>query len=587
MRTVVFVLLIGLLMAPLSNPRADDQSVFDRIRLEHEDIEKTLCGFCNFAPVHKTGILASGQPISLQSIDVRHYRLQITLDPAGAIVSGRVTVIAEATSAVSSIDLDVADNLTIDSASSDGSQLQFSQRNGKVTVNLPGPLESGKQVNFSVEYHGKAAVIGRLGSGMLIQSHENRLVMANLSEPFGAPTWWPCIDDPRDKATIDIEATVPPGYLVASNGLLTNTVENAGQSITYFWQERNPLATYLVSVAATNYERFDDSYTALDGITQMPLVYYVYPEHLTLARQKFAVTRRAMEIFAGLFGEYPFLNEKYGMAEFPWNGAMEHQTMTSMGERTVGSPTNTGQLTIAHELAHQWWGDLVTMRTWEDIWLNEGFATYSEVLFVEHFLGLDPGEVMSRSYDDGEIFGALGGTVTAENRDDPFDDRGGIYTKGGWVLHMLRHLVGDEKFFRALKDYRARHEFGNGSTGELREAFERQYGQSLDWFFQQWVYAPGRPLYKVSSELTGPDGSGAHTVKVTLKQKQSIAIPGRAQSVFITPLDLTVHFDDGTTETRVVMNDSRKQKVSFTVSKRPTSVGVDEGHWVLKKVKGQ
>ena len=574
-------------MAPLCNLRADDEPVFDRIRREHEDIEKTLCGFCNVAPENKTGILASGQPISLQPIDVRHYRLQITLDPAGATVAGRVTVTVGATSAVSSIDLDVADNLTIDSASSAGIQLQFSQGNGKVTVSLPGPLESGKQVNVSVEYHGKAAVVGRLGSGMLIQSHENRLVMANLSEPFGAPTWWPCIDDPRDKATIDIEATVPLGYVVASNGLLTNTVENAGQSMTYFWQERNLLATYLVSVAATNYERFDDSYTALDGITQMPLVYYVYPEHLTLARQKFAMTRRAMEIFAGLFGEYPFLNEKYGMAEFPWNGAMEHQTMTSMGERTVGSPTNTGQLTIAHELAHQWWGDLVTMRTWEDIWLNEGFATYSEVLFVEHFLGLDPGEVMSRSYDDGEIFGALGGTVTAENRDDPFDDRGGIYTKGGWVLHMLRHLVGDEKFFRALKDYRARHEFGNGSTGELREAFERQYGQSLDWFFQQWVYAPGRPLYKVSTELTGPDGSGAHTVKVTLKQKQSISIPGRPQSVFITPLDLTVHFDDGTTETRVVMNDSRKQKVSFAVSKRPTSVGVDEGHWVLKKVKGQ
>jgi aminopeptidase N len=136
-------------------------------------------------------------------------------------------------------------------------------------------------------------------------------------------------------------------------------------------------------------------------------------------------------------------------------------------------------------------------------------------------------------------------------------------------------------------DYRARHEFGNGSTGELRESFERQYGQPLDWFFQQWVYAPGRPLYKLSSELSGPDGSGSYTVKVTLKQKQSIVIPGRAEAVFIMPLDLTIHFDDGTTETRVVLNDARRQKVSFTVSKRPTSVGVDEAHWVLKKVKGQ
>jgi aminopeptidase N len=317
----------------------------------------------------------------------------------------------------------------------------------------------------------------------------------------------------------------------------------------------------------------------------MPLVYYVYPEHLALARQKFAVTRRALEIFAPLYGEYPFLSEKYGMAEFPWGGAMEHQTITSMGASIIASATNNGELVIAHELAHHWWGDLVTMKTWDDIWLNEGFATYSEVLFFERYLNIDPGELMSLSYDDGKVLGKLGGTVTAEDLDNPFDDRGAIYTKGAWVLHMLRHIVGEQAFFDSLKDYRERFAFGNASTLDLQQVFEAHYGSPLDWFFQQWIYATGRPSYKVSTDVAPLDAAAGYVVTVTIKQKQSQEIPGRAQSVYIMPLDVTIHFEDGTSQTQSVRNDSRKQTFSLAVSKRPVDVVIDEGHWVLKKLK--
>jgi aminopeptidase N len=292
-----------------------------------------------------------------------------------------------------------------------------------------------------------------------------------------------------------------------------------------------------------------------------------------------------MQIFAGLYGEYPFLAEKYGMAESPFGGAMEHQTMTSISAVLVSSMTNSGQATIAHELSHHWWGDLVTMKTWDDIWLNEGFATYSEVLFFERFAGLNPGELISRSYDDGMVFGALGGTVTAENPDNPFDDRGAIYSKGGWVLHMLRHVLGDQRFFDALKQYRARYAFSNASTKDFQQVCETQYGASLDWFFKQWIYAPGRPVYKLSSDMGGIDASGKYTVTLMIKQKQTHEIPGRAESLYIMPLDVTIHYADGTSDTRAVLNDARKQKFIFTVSKAPITVGVDEGHWVLRKVK--
>jgi aminopeptidase N len=377
---------------------------------------------------------------------------------------------------------------------------------------------------------------------------------------------------------------VPQGYTAASNGALVKTEATPSQTTTFFWREDYPLANYLISVAATNYVRFEDTYTAMDG-RKMPLVYYVYPEHLELAQLKFAITRRALEIFAPLFGEYPFLNEKYGMAEFPWSGGMEHQTLTSLGANIIGSVTNSGQSVIAHELAHQWWGDLVTMRTWDDIWLNEGFATYSEVLFFERFAGLAAGDLMHNSYDDGKTFGRMGGTIKAENLSDPFDDTGAIYTKGAWVLHMLRHLLGDQPFFDALKEYASRYGFGNASTLDFQTVCEAHYGDKLDWFFQQWMSAPGRPFYKASSDISTRDASGNYTVTLTIKQKQSHEIPGRAQSVYIMPLDVTIHYADGSAETRVIRNDARKQSFSFTVSKRPVDVGLDEGHWVLKKLK--
>ncbi|HXG65243.1 MAG TPA: M1 family aminopeptidase, partial [Blastocatellia bacterium] len=221
--------------------------------------------------------------------------------------------------------------------------------------------------------------------------------------------------------------------------------------------------------------------------------------------------------------------------------------------------------------------------------LNEGFATYSETLFFERFYNLAPGRIMSQSYDDHKVFGRLGGTVYAENLNNPFDDTGAIYTKGAWVLHMLRHIMGDEAFFAALKEYARNHAYANASTEDFRQVCESHYGEPLDWFFQQWVYAPGRPIYKVSSRITPGNSAGEYDIRLTIKQKQTHAIPGRAQElsqVYIMPLDVTIHYADGGSETRVVRNDARNQTFTFTVAKQPVRVAVDENNWVLKKLKG-
>jgi aminopeptidase N len=586
---ILFLLAVTLVVSARPSSTQDGESVFDQIRREHQWIEKHLH---ERAPA----ILAATPATSLvrlqaltaapQTIDVQHYRLQIRLDLDALAMAGTVEITARTTAPTAAINVDAFNNLTIDAVRVDNAAPNFRRKNNRLTINFAEALPAGRQLTIAVDYHDTPAITNGQGDGMLATKHGPDAVpaMANLSEPYAAPSWWPCIDDVRDKATSEVEITVPQSYVGASNGVLTKTTTNSDQTTTYFWREDYPLTTYLISAAATNYAKFEDTYTAMDGRT-MPLMFYVYPEHLAQAEQKFAVTRQAMQIFAPLYGEYPFINEKYGMAEFSWSGGMEHQTLTSLGASVIGSATNSAQSIIAHELAHQWWGDLVTLRTWDDIWLNEGFATYSEVLFAERFSHLDAGELMSRSYDDGEVFGRLGGTVTAENLDDPFDDTGAVYRKGAWALHMLRHLMGDETFFATLKDYRQRFAFGSASTKDFQQVCEEHYGDKLDWFFQQWIYAPGRPVYKVTREILPADALGNYTVNLTIKQKQTHAIPGRSDSVYIMPLDVTIHYADGTNETRVVRNDKRKQVFTFSVPKQPASVGVDEDHWVLKKVK--
>lgn len=584
-RTKLWLLFVVIWLAVLSIqiPVWSQPSIYETIREAHRLLEQID------EPSHQTiASIAQARIDRPRAIDVTHYHLQIELTPDPPRLAGAVTIEGRATAPVEAIQIDAYENLIIDAVRSDGIALPFQRTADRIILGLPHALSTGESFTITVDYHGVPVTSGVLGGGMLVARHGAVYVMANLSEPYAAPTWWPCIDHPSDKATIDIEAVVPRAYVAASNGVLERVEPVGNRKTRYVWREEYPIATYLVSVAATNYVQFEDSYIALDGRTTMPLVYYVYPEHLAAAQQKFPVTRSAMEIFAPLFGEYPFLAEKYGMVEFPWGGAMEHQTMTSMGDRIVHLGDLTVQDFISHELAHQWWGDWVTLATWHDIWLNEGFATYSEVLFFERFYGWDPGELMDRSYDDHRAFGRMGGTVYAEDLENPFDDSGAIYTKGAWVLHMLRHILGEREFFAMLKDYGRRFAFANASTEDFQRVCEDYYGAPMDWFFQQWIFAPGRPIYHVEWEVMPTEASDDYTVLLSVEQVQPQRIPGRPEElerVYIMPIDITLHYDDGSSEMRVIWNDARRQEFTFVVPRPPTRIGFDEGHWVLKEVR--
>ena len=315
-----------------------------------------------------------------------------------------------------------------------------------------------------------------------------------LSEPYAAQTWWPCKDDPADKIdSVRISVTAPANMLVASNGLLVEQIVNPNNSKTFVWKERYPITTYLVSLAVDAYSAFSDSFEYSPG-NFMPIEYYVYPSQLTTAQAAFSKIPDMLDSFSRLFGMYPFVQEKYGHAVFPWGGAMEHQTCTS-----IGGVSTSWESTYAHELAHQWYGDLVTCRDWHHIWLNEGFATYCEALWIEDYYG-DAAfhSYVNSSLSNSNFTGSFVPPVYRHDITDPWSIFSWtVYIKGMWVLHMLRHVVGDPIFFQIMHDYPndPAFAFKTATTEQFRDFCETSSGMELDWFFQQWIYESYYPVY--------------------------------------------------------------------------------------------
>lgn len=515
-----------------------------------------------------------------QGFDIQHWDLAIKVDPAARTISGTVTMRFDPTEPLARIKMRLYASMRVSGALLDGAPLQLRRKGANLTFNLVPPLQVGSTHELAVTYSGTPVVTGGLGGGMMFGNHGGVPSATTLSEPFDSYAWWPCVDDVKDKATMTMHLTVPDGMTGASNGKLDGVTTNGDGTLTYFWREDYPLSNYLISANVTNYTTFSDQYTGLDGRSFMPIDYFVYPEGVASAMATVTRVPDMISYFSNLAGEYPFLREKYGMVAFPWGGGMEHQTLTSMGDAYLGGRVADYDGIYSHELAHMWWGDEVTCATWNDIWLNEGFATYYEVLWLVHHYQGDEGAYMSRYYDDGLYNGYLGGSVYLKSGNRPFSDTGAVYDKGAWVLHMLKPVMGEESLMRALRAYRAAHALGTATTADLRAACEAEYGNTLDWFFDQWVYTPKRPIYHMTTTL----GTGQLTVNIQQRQPHLIAHRASDRDVYIMWVPIWVHYSDGSSEIRSVWNNQRNQTFTFAVSKPVESVGLDEGHSILKVV---
>jgi aminopeptidase N len=517
-----------------------------------------------------------------RGFDVVSYDISWELDPGIRILSGssetRLAGFAQRTASVA-FDLDRAYSVT--SVTRDGAPVAGTTFvNDRLTIPLVPALAAEERATIGISWSG----IPPAAAALAWWQHATGMAATSVAEPFGARQFWPCVDAPDDKAVATVTATVPSGYVVASAGLGTSVALPDGR-IRSTWRLPQPISTYLVSLNVANYSVVEDTYTALDG-RKMPIRSYLMPENAAANTPRLSAIKDHIAVLASLFGEYPFVDTKYGIVSSWFQGGMEHPTLTSIGESILSNVPRDITILLVHELSHQWWGDKVTMRTWDDVWLNEGFATYCEVLYLEKALGRNPGVTLRTSYDDGLYGGTLAPSVVADPA-DPFAHTGAVYDKGGWFLHMLRRLVGDDAFFSGLNAYGAAHAWGTATRGDLRAIFEQRTGLDLKQFWDQWLETPFRPVFQATFR-TSPDASTV-TLAVTQTQGHTVVHPAAAPNdrpFYVFPLVVRLTYLDGTTADVTVLPTDFTTTVTVPNPARKIVAGIalDPGSDVLKVV---
>lgn len=448
--------------------------------------------------------------------DLKYHRLELNIDPGVAFISGTITSYYVANSDLSTVTFDLASNMNVSQVTHHGMPLTFTHNaEDELIINLPATQAAGVLDSLSVSYSGNPE---SSGFGSFEQTtHNGDPVIWTLSEPYGAKAWWPCKQDLIDKIdSIDVFMTTPvvnpsnETYVAVSNGVEQSQVINGSEKTTHF-KHRYPIPAYLIAIAATNYSIY--THNVPNNGNPFDIVNYVYPESLTNAQNGTPVTVDIMNLFTNLFEEYPFASEKYGHAQFGWGGGMEHTTVSFMG--------SFNRNLIAHELAHQWFGNKITCGSWKDIWLNEGFATYLSGLVIEHLDGNNQFTTWKQQRNS-NITSAPGGAVYLSDTDTLNVSRifnGRLsYNKGAMVLHMLRKKIGDATFYQALQDYlnTAEHAFDYAKTNDFISIVETTSGQDLTEFFDDWLFNEGYPSYTVIWNQPG-----TNQISLTINQTQS------------------------------------------------------------------
>ena len=502
-------------------------------------------------PGPATGLPGAPPPPAMQADwDVQHYDISLALDPAGHRLDGDISALVQARVDSPGAFLLHAGEAMIDSLEVGGSAVAWSQALDEVTVPMPAGLEAGEQVTVRVRYHAAGTTDP---DPTHLGLHWGDPIFT-FSEPEGARDWLVVYDTPTDKATLAWHVTAPSERVVVANGELTAQTVGEGGTTTWDFDFPWPIATYLLTVNAGSFSE------GVDGSGPVPVYTWALPGVFSQAQAALADTPAKVATLSGLFGTYPY--SLYGNVVVPFSGGMEHTTKTSFGEEIITYGPYAGLVNV-HELAHQWWGDWVTCAAWEEIWLNEGFASYSEALWIEATEGQD----------------ALWDYVWLDQRDsylnwiewegefalyDPDYMWGGtVYDKGSFVLHMLRFVLGDEAFFDGLGRYADSHGGDVATTEDLRAAMEAAWGADLSWFFDEWVYRAGDPSYRVGITNTAME-DGTWQVDVHVRQT--------GDGVWAMPVEWTLYLEGGATLDDLQWIDARTSVVSTCLGEPATGI---------------
>ncbi len=536
------------------------------------DISETRASYyCKTQALGKTSqaiSILSYQTAGNDSIDVLHYSLLLDIDPANEQLSGLVEIdIRSLADGLSAFDLNLV-ALTVDSVITDGVRLTFNQSNNLIHIDLNAAINIDETIHIVIGYHGHPIPEPGNDSWGGFYFHDgnayNLGVGINAQYVSMMRHWIPCHDEPWDKASFDLSLTGPLGKTIASIGILESvTPDSQDSTVTYHWIENHQTATYLVALAMYDYVVLEQTL----GDT-LPVVLYVWPQDSVDALIHFEHLPAMIDIYSELFGPYVF--DKVGYAATA-KGAMEHQTLISYPGGVIG-PSHGRDGLITHELAHMWWGDWVTVGDWRDIWLNEGFATYSEALFFEHFYDRETYDSYMRTMMS-TYFSGIGGEGDFPIYDPEWMWGVHSYEKGGIVLHMLRHLIGDSLFYATLDQYGQTYAFSNATTADFQAQVEAVTDENLDWFFQQWIYGPGYPIYEYAWTV---DSVATETFAVTGFVHQT-----RADSLlFDMPMEILFSLSGGDSLIKIRM-DQAARGFQLVLHDRPTAVVIDPGNLIL------
>lgn len=502
-------------------------------------------------------------------VDVQHYKFAIALNDSTDAITGDATVTVRFTKrGLTRFFLDLATpangkGMTVTSVTSNGSALQYTHTNDHLAITLRTPTNDGELRDFTISYHGTPA------SGLYIgKNRHGERAFFSWNWPDKARQWLPMIDHPSDKATSEFVVTAPAKYAVVSNGLLQDEILlGDGRKLTH-WKQSVPIASWLNAIGV---EQFAVHHAGtVKGVELQTWVAHQDRDNGIISFE--APSRQAIEFYSEHIGPYSYEKLANVAAAFG-GGGTEHASAIFYGENIVKDVPATA--IVAHEIAHQWFGDSITESDWDDAWLSEGFATYFTLLFTEHYSGRDA-----------FVAGLVRARTTALAAETKFNEpvvhknisdlRGVIpplvYQKGAWVLHMLRAQIGTDTFWTGIREYYARYRNSNASTDDLRRVMEEVSGQKLDWFFDQWLNRNYSPA------LAGSWSYDPATKKVVIDLTQT-----QAGSAYRLPLDIGIVGDSAgapPTIAKIEMTQSR-QHFEIPAAAAPRDVMLDPNTWLL------
>jgi len=511
----------------------------------------------------------------LERYDVTYYLLDLAVNDTSTFIEGSVSVTGKVTVGVmDSLVLELSDELLVDSIQINMVNVEaFIHHNELLIMPVSQSFIEGEYFTVRVFYHGSPSGQGFL-SGMTnrTDSFWKKRVTYTLSESFHSKDWFPCkqvLTDKADSACIII--TTPPGRMAGSNGLLSGITRLDDGRLKYKWLTRHPIAYYLLSIVVSDFQDYSIYASSLAGGDSILIQNFIYSDSAYLANNKENIDKTAdmLVLLSQLYSEYPFSDEKYGHCVAPMGGGMEHQTMTTLSSFSFDL--------VAHELGHQWFGDHVTCASWQDIWISEGFASYTEYLCREFLMSREEADswmsgAHSRAYSEpeGSIFIPL---EDAENEFRIFSTALS-YKKGASIIHMLRHeLDNDSVFFQVLRNFQLFHGDDAASGLDFKEILEETSGRDFDWFFDQWYYGEGYPLFAFVWWQTEDS--------LTVYSVQSGSSP--STPFFRAKLDFRVVFAGGRDTLLTIDQTSAVQYLQFSLDEMVENVFPDPMNWLLEK----